>query len=110
MNQLIIKRLEKNQGHGIARSIAIKNTSYELVAIMDADDIADKYRFEKQIACFQEDKELSVLGGQISEFINQESNIIAYRNVPTQNNEIYNYIKKRCPFNQMTVMFRKKMC
>ena len=44
---------------------------------------------------------------QIDEFINVESNIVGKREVPTTNKELKEYIQKRCPFNHMTVMFRK---
>ena len=40
-------RLETNQGHGIARKTGLDNCTNELVAIMDADDICTRNRFEK---------------------------------------------------------------
>ena len=47
------------------------------------------------------------MGGNISEFIESIDNVVAFRNVPVNDCEIKEYIKKRCPFNQMTVMFKK---
>ncbi len=98
----------ENIGHGNARRECMKNCSHELIALMDADDICVKDRFEKQIKAFEKDADLSIVGGQIKEFIGEKSNVVGKRIVPITDNEIKQYIKKRCPMNQMTVMFKKK--
>ncbi len=98
--------LENNQGHGKARQAAILNTSHELVAIMDADDISLPYRFEKELEIHSK-KKVSVVGGQITEFIQNPKNITGIRTVFKTNQEIYKDLKKRCPINQVTAMFRK---
>lgn len=100
-------RLPENRGHGDARRIGLANCTHEIVALMDADDIALPDRFEKQIAAMTKDPALSIIGGKIAEFIDSEDNIIGYRTVPTAHNDICSYMKRRCPFNQVTVMFRK---
>ena len=102
-----IIRLETNQGHGNARRIGLQACKNDLVALMDADDISVKDRFEKQITAFQKDETLSVVGGIIAEFIDSEDNIVAYRIVPEKDEDIKIYLKKRCPFNQMTVMLKR---
>lgn len=99
--------LEKNQGHGNARRISLKNCSNELVALMDADDISLSNRFEKQLEVFILDKKIDIVGGQITEFIGETSNIIGKRVVPKTDLEIKEYMKKRCPMNQVSVMFKK---
>lgn len=96
-----------NQGHGNARRISIDNTTNELVALMDADDIALPNRFYKQIALFLNNDKLDICGGQITEFIGDESNIIGRREVDISDSEIKKDLKKRCPMNQVTVMFKK---
>ena len=100
-------RLSKNVGHGNARRIGLESCSNELVALMDADDISASDRFEKQIKCFQEDKSLSIIGGNIQEFIDSIENTVGIREVPQNDTDIKEYMKKRCPFNQVTVMFKK---
>lgn len=102
-----IIRLEINQGHGNARRVGLQACTYDLVALMDADDISLPDRFEKQINKFQEDTDLSVVGGNIAEFIGNEDNVVGYRLVPEKQEDISQYLKKRCPFNQVTVIFRK---
>lgn len=99
-------RLPENVGHGNARRTGLENCTYELVALMDADDISLPDRFEKQIKCFKEDNSLSIVGGNIEEFIGTPDNIIGIRAVPEKDKEIKEYLKKRCPLNQVTVMFK----
>ena len=100
--------LEKNMGHGEARRICFENCSHELIALMDADDLSVSERFEKQLAYFENDPELSIVGGNIQEFIGEPTNCVGKRIVPESNVDIKTYMKKRCPMNQVTVMFRKK--
>lgn len=100
-------KLEKNQGHGKARRIGLDNCKYELVAMMDSDDISVSSRFEKQIKVFENDHEISVVGGNIAEFIEIQTNIIGKRNVPLTDQGIKSYMKKRCPMNQVTVVLRR---
>ena len=99
--------LKDNVGHGKARRIGLNNCSNEYVAIMDSDDICDKERFEKQVECFRDDKDLSIVGGSIIEFIEDVSRVIGKRTIPSNHSDIVRYMKSRCPFNQMTVMFKK---
>lgn len=99
--------LPVNQGHGNARRTSLEACSNELVALMDADDIAYPDRFEKQINRFSQDESLDIVGGQITEFIGSTSNTVDRRVVPEEDADIRAYAKKRCPMNQMTVMFRK---
>ena len=101
-----IIRLEKNQGHGVARRTGLENCSNELVALMDADDICVLNRFEKQIGVFDK-LPVSVVGGQIAEFIETPDKPISYRMVPETDFEIKKMLKKRCSINQPAVMFKK---
>ena len=102
-----IIKLEKNQGLGNALRVAVEKAKYDWVARMDSDDIAAPDRFEKQKSFLQENLDVDIVGGQITEFIDVESNIVGLRNVPLLSADINVYIKDRCPFNHMTVMFRK---
>lgn len=100
--------LSENQGHGNARRIGLAACTNELVALMDADDISVPNRFENQINMFLADSELDIVGGNIFEFIDDEKNVVAERCVPSADVDIKKYMKKRCPMNQVTVMFKKQ--
>lgn len=99
--------LIKNMGHGYAREISIKNCKHEIIALMDADDISIESRFEKQLEVLVINKSLAIVGSDIDEFIGEVDNVISKRRVPTNHEDIVKYSKKRCPLNQVTVMFRK---
>lgn len=96
-----------NRGLGKVLEEGLFICSNELVARMDADDIAISDRFEKQIAFMISNPDISVVGGQISEFVGSEDNIVGYRNVPIDSSECRSYYQNRDPLNHMTVMFRK---
>lgn len=102
-----VVRNEENIGLGLTLQKGVLMCKNELIARMDSDDIARLTRCEKQLACFEKNPSLSIVGGQIQEFQGNVENIIGKRIVPTENNQIYDYLKKRCPFNHMTVMFKR---
>lgn len=99
---------KNNVGHGAARRLSFDNCSYDFIALMDADDISVQERFKKQMDYFLEYPELSVVGGNIHEFIEKPEECIGKRLVPELDEDIKKYMKKRCPMNQVTVMFKKK--
>lgn len=100
-------RLETNQGHGIARKTGLDKCTNELVAIMDADDICTRNRFEKQIEAFHDYPDSDIVGGMITEFIDTPDNVVGKRIVPLEDSEIKEYMQRRCPMNLVTVMFKK---
>lgn len=102
-----VVRFAENQGHGNARRRGLECCENNIVALMDADDISAPDRFEKQLAFFENDPELSIVGGNITEFVETPDNIISRRIVPQADSDIKKYLQKRCPFNQVTVMFKK---
>ena len=104
---LKVVRLSENVGLGNAMRIAMEEVDYEIIARMDSDDISAPSRFEQQLSFFVENADVDVAGGDISEFVGEEENIVAYRRVPKTDKEIKVYIKKRCPLNHVTVMFKK---
>ena len=99
--------LETNQGHGNARRKSLSECSNELVALMDADDISLSERFQRQLDLFLRNPALDICGGHITEFVGDESNIIGRREVKLTDALIKKDLKKRCPMNQVSVMFKK---
>ena len=102
-----IIRLKKNGGLGNALKIAVENSTYELIARMDSDDVSLPARFEEQLKFFVLNPETDVVGGNITEFIGNENNIVGMRSVPLTNEAIREYMKIRCAFNHMSVMYKK---
>lgn len=104
---LNVIRLDKNAGLGNALKLAIENAKYELIARMDSDDVSAPDRFEQQLSFFENNVDVDVVGGNITEFIGEESNIVGTRAVPLKNEEIRKYMKTRCAMNHVTVMYKK---
>lgn len=98
---------EKNLGLGLALNNGLKSCRNDLVARMDTDDISKLDRCEKQLSKFESNPELSIIGSWVDEFNNNPEEVISVRIVPENNNEIYNFGKKRSAFNHPTVMYRK---
>lgn len=99
--------LERNQGLGNALQIGVKRAKFEYIARMDSDDICLPNRFEQQLTFLSANPNIDIVSGHIEEFIDNPSHIVGKRVVPLHNNEIYNTLKYRCPFNHVAVMFKK---
>lgn len=100
-------RLEKNMGIGYAAQVGLEACRHELVAKMDADDIAVPNRFEMQLKEFASDEALAVCGGYIEEFSQEPDEPFARREVPLSAEEIRKFGRRRMPFNNVTVMYRR---
>ncbi|MEY2344603.1 glycosyltransferase [Proteus mirabilis] len=81
----------------------LKNTSYSFIARMDADDICEPTRFQKQIEYFESNPHVAVCGTQVTEF--HDNGYTQIKRIPTEHHILYKNIIKRCPFNHPTVMF-----
>lgn len=107
IDKIKLVKLEKNMGLGTALSIGLKECSHEIVARMDTDDVCDKYRFEKQIEYIIKHKNIDVIGSNIIEYDEDMLKEKSIKIVPESHIEICAFLKKRNPFNHMSVMFRK---
>lgn len=98
---------QTNMGLGKALNRGLAVCKNELIARMDTDDISKPERCEKQLQMFLENPDLDVVGTNIAEFIDNSQVVCSVREVPSAHEEICEFLKKRCPFNHMTVMFKK---
>ena len=99
--------LKENRGLGKALEIGLKQCSGKFVARMDSDDISLPERFEHQLTMLIEHPDISIVGTYIEEFVDGTNELAGIRKVPLEHEQIVRYLKRRCPFNHMTVMFRK---
>lgn len=100
--------LEKNVGLGKALNAGIQHCRHELIARMDTDDLAYPDRCQKQLAVFQAQPELGIVGAAVAEFVDNPEEVQTFRMPPETQAEIIRYAKSRCPFNHPCVMFRKQ--
>lgn len=96
--------LSENRGLGNALRIGVEAAKYPIIARMDSDDVSVPERFEKQIAYMEAHPDVDLVGGQISEFVEREDNVVGSRIVPCKHEDILTWLKWRCPFNHVSVM------
>lgn len=109
MPEMNVLALQKNVGLSSALNAGINHAKYEWLARMDADDICKSDRFERQVALINRHPDLAILGSWITEFDENMEDEIAIRKLPETHEEILKYAQWRCPFNHMTVMYRKSV-
>ncbi len=102
-----IVSLNENVGLGEALNIGLNECKNEIIARMDTDDISINNRCEEQLKLFMQNKELSVVGTAVAEFIDHPNNIISYKEVKLTHSDIKYNMKFRNPLNHPTVMFKK---
>ncbi|APC14027.1 MULTISPECIES: glycosyltransferase [Providencia] len=100
-------RLSKNLGLGNALNEGLKHCIYDWVFRMDTDDLCSSNRFKKQVNYIKNHSDVTLFGSNTEEFDSSMVTSLGQRRVPINNNEIREYIKRRNPFNHMTVAFRK---
>lgn len=104
---LHLVRLPQNIGTGAALNVGLTHCKNELIAKMDSDDISVLDRCERQLKEFAEDDRLTVVGGNILEFTEDPAKPVSRRLVPCDNEGIQKYARRRQPFNNMTVMYKR---
>lgn len=108
-DEIKIIKFEKNYGLGVALREGLAECVNDLVVRMDSDDISYPNRCLKQITFMNNNPEISVSGSNMDEF-NEDSKIItSIKKMPSSYKDIYNYGKRRNPFNHPTVIFRKNI-
>ena len=100
-------QLDNNIGLGLALNAGLSECTNELIARMDSDDFSMPNRCELQVKEFENNPKLDIIGCPVDEFIDNIDNIVGCRNVPLTNEDIYDFAKRRDPFNHPTVMYRK---
>lgn len=101
--------LSQNVGLGNALNEGLKHCSNEWVFRMDTDDICVTDRFKKQIEFIHSNPDIVLFGGQIMEFNENPNDLSVLKRVPQLHEEIKKFAQKRCPFNHMTVAYKKSV-
>ena len=101
--------INENIGLGRALNIGIHNCSHEWIFRMDTDDICVSNRFEKQLQFISNNADIVLFGGQILEFNASVEDAVSIKFVPESLKDIKKFSINRCPFNHMTVAYRKSV-
>jgi glycosyltransferase involved in cell wall biosynthesis len=99
--------LPLNVGLGEALNAGLAHCRNDLVARMDADDIALPERCALQVDAFAKDPSLDIVGGYAFEFSGDNQASHSLKTVPLDPASIYRYGRRRNPFIHPTVMYKK---
>ena len=96
--------LERNGGLGPALDAGLAASRHDVIARMDADDIAMPDRFAVEIPLIAE---ADIVGSGLLEFVGDTDNIVGQRVPPTGAEQIQRYARMHDPFNHPTVVYRR---
>lgn len=105
----LYKTIHSSQNVGLAEGLnkllsAIGDEKY--IFRMDADDISDNIRLNRQMQYMEQNPKLDFCGGGMAEFVGEKSNIVATRSYPNNLDDINRFMEKGSPFSHVTVCFR----
>jgi glycosyltransferase involved in cell wall biosynthesis len=97
--------LDANEGLGVALDKGMSACAHDIIARMDADDIALPHRFAVQVPLVEAGVDL--LGSSLLEFGDDPSVIVGRRVPPIDPESIVKYARFHQPFNHPTVVYRR---
>jgi glycosyltransferase involved in cell wall biosynthesis len=95
--------LEANRGLGPALDHGLAACRFDVVARMDADDVAMPRRFEVQLPLIED---ADIVGSGLLEFVGDTNDVVGQR-VPPLGDRISQYARMHDPFNHPTVVYRR---
>lgn len=98
-------RLRQNRGLGPALDAGLRACRHDIVARMDADDIAVPHRFETQLPLIEAGADL--VGAALLEFRTGIDDVVGLRTPPREPEDIARYSRLHDPFNHPTVIYRR---
>jgi len=93
-----------NVGLGPALDRGLDASWFDVVARMDADDVAMPHRFEVEMPLIQD---ADIVGAGLLEFVDDTDDIVGQRVPPTGPGRIQRYARMHDPFNHPTVVYRR---
>ncbi len=102
-------RTKEKLGTAQCANLSLRLCKNELIGKMDSDDIALPQRFEEQVKRMMLHPELDIIGSYIEEFSSETNDAIATRKVPLSARAVMKFAKRRNPFNNQTMLFKKSV-
>jgi glycosyltransferase involved in cell wall biosynthesis len=97
--------LPENRGLGPALDRGVAASWFDVIARMDADDVAMPHRFEVELPLMQD---ADIVGAGLLEFVADIDDIVGQRTPPTDPAQIQRYARMHDPFNHPTVVYRRR--
>lgn len=97
--------LPRNGGLGPALDAGLTASRYDVVARMDADDVAMPHRFQVQLPLIEG---ADIVGAGLLEFDEEIHQVVGRRVPPTDPDQIRQYARLHDPFNHPTIVYRRQ--
>jgi glycosyltransferase involved in cell wall biosynthesis len=97
--------LPANGGLGPALDRGLAASWFDVIARMDADDVAMPHRFEVELPLIED---ADIVGAGLLEFVEDTDHIVGQRTPPTEPGQIERYARMHDPFNHPTVVYRRR--
>jgi glycosyltransferase involved in cell wall biosynthesis len=97
--------LRDNRGLGPALDQGLAASWFDVIARMDADDVAMPHRFEVELPLIAD---ADIVGAGLYEFVEDTNEIVGQRVPPTGATRIRRYARMHDPFNHPTVVYRRE--
>jgi len=97
--------LRDNRGLGPALDQGLAASWFDVIARMDADDVAMPHRFEVELPLIAD---ADIVGAGLYEFVADTNDIVGQRVPPTDPAQIRRYARMHDPFNHPTVVYRRQ--
>jgi glycosyltransferase involved in cell wall biosynthesis len=97
--------LPSNGGLGPALDQGLAASWFDVIARMDADDVAMPHRFEVELPLIED---ADIVGAGLLEFVEDIDHIVGQRTPPTEPGQIQRYARMHDPFNHPTVVYRRR--
>ncbi|MEP7026552.1 MAG: glycosyltransferase [Actinomycetota bacterium] len=96
--------LDRNGGLGPALDQGMAASWFDVIARMDADDVAMPHRFAVELPLIEH---ADIVGSGLLEFSGDTDNVVGQRVPPTDPDHIQRYARMHDPFNHPTVVYRR---
>lgn len=104
-----ILKHSKNVGAALSRNDALEVARGDLIAIMDADDVAAPSRLEKQVAFLDSHPDVGVVGCGIYNSIDTTGAVLCTSFLPMDNETLQRTLMERWCFLHPSITFRKSL-
>jgi glycosyltransferase involved in cell wall biosynthesis len=94
-----------NGGLGPALDRGLAASWFDVIARMDADDVAMPHRFAVELPLMED---ADIVGAGLLEFVEDTDHIVGQRTPPTEPGQIERYARMHDPFNHPTVVYRRR--
>jgi Glycosyl transferase family 2 len=98
----------ENKGRAVSLNVGIGFAKGNLIARMDADDIALPHRIKEQVDFMERHPEVGLLGGAV-ELINTQGKVLEITHPPLEDKGIRSFMLQYNPISHPTVVMRKEV-